>query len=190
MDRLQRAAILTELMDRLRNHDNRCGESRLQNAVYFLQEILGVPTNFEYILYKHCPYSFDLSADIVALRADYLVELDHRSPGYGPVLIPTTASGDLRSRYSRTLGKYRSQIDIVAGALGAKDVAELEKLAAALFVSKELGEPGESFDESIIANRIHELKPHVSFHEALDAVREFERIARDARSSVPVESYT
>ena len=39
-----------------------------QKAVYFLQEIFDVPTGIEYILYKHGPYSFDLTADLTALR--------------------------------------------------------------------------------------------------------------------------
>ena len=133
MERLQRAAILTELMDRLRANGSWCGETHVQKAVYFLQEILGVPTGFEYILYKHGPYSFDLTADLTALRADFLMELNHRSPGYGPGLVPTPTSMELRDRYPRTLANNRPQIEYIAKAFGARGVADLEKLATALY---------------------------------------------------------
>lgn len=182
MERLQRAAILTELMDRLRANGSWCGETHVQKAVYFLQEILGVPTGFEYILYKHGPYSFDLTADLTALRADFLMELNHRSPGYGPGLVPTPTSRELRGRYPRTLANHRPQIEYIAKAFGARGVADLEKLATALFVTREMGETS---DRSQRASRIHELKPHVSEAEALTALQEFERIARDAQSLTP-----
>ena len=99
----RRAAILTELMDQLRANGSWCGETHVQKATYFLQEVLGVPTGFEYILYKHGPYSFDLTADLTALRADFLMEFNHRSPGYGPGLVPTPTTRSFASRYPRTL---------------------------------------------------------------------------------------
>lgn len=179
MDRLQRAAILTQLMDHLRARESWCGETHVQKAVYFLQEVLDVPTGFEYILYKHGPYSFDLTADLTALRADFLMDFNHRSPGYGPALVPTKTSEELRSRYRRTLARHARPIEFIANAFGTKGVAELEKLATALFVTREMGE---NADLSKRARRIHELKPHVSEPEAVIALQELERIAHEARS--------
>jgi hypothetical protein len=177
MDRLQRAAILTELMEQLRANGSWCGETHVQKAMYFLQEVLGVPTNFEYILYKHGPYSFDLTADLTALRADFLMEFNHRSPGYGPGLVPTPTSAELRARYPRTLDIHSRQIKFIAMAFGARGVADLEKLATALFVTRELGKTADIWKR---ASRIHELKPHVREAEALLALQEFERIAIEA----------
>ena len=106
MERLQRAAILTELMDRLRADGSWCGETHVQKATYFLQEVLGVQTGFEYILYKHGPYSFDLRGP-------------HRAAGRLPHGIQSSVSR-LRTRlgshpdehgasrrYPRTLGQHR-----------------------------------------------------------------------------------
>jgi len=182
MDRLQRAAILTELMDQLRARGSWCGETHVQKAVYFLQEVLGVPTGFEYILYKHGPYSFDLTADLTALRADFLMEFNHRTPGYGPGLVPTPTSAELRARYTRTLANNSRQIEFIAKAFGARGVTELEKLATALFVTREMGDITEI---SKRASRIHELKPHVSEPEALTALQELERITGEAKSLTP-----
>jgi hypothetical protein len=182
MDRLQRAAILTELMDQLRSNGSWCGETHVQKGTYFLQEVLGVQTGFEYVLYKHGPYSFDLTADLTALRADFLMEFNHRSPGYGPGLVPTPTSAELRTRYPRTLEAHSRQIKFIATAFGARGVADLEKLATALFVTRELGAAA---DISKRASRIHELKPHVSAAEAMLALKEFERIVIDAKSLAP-----
>jgi hypothetical protein len=186
MERLQKAAILTELAARLRREGSWCGHTHMQKAIYFLQDLLGVPTEYEYILYKHGPYSFDLSEDLAGLRADYLIEFDHKSPGYGPGLVPTQTSAELRSRYPITLGKYASQIEFIARAFGSKGVSELEKLATALYVTRELGAAADMVQRT---NRLHELKPHVSWADAVAALDEYERIAAQAKSflSTPIQ---
>ena len=48
MKRLQRAAIVTELAEQLTAQGSWCGETHLQKATYFLQELLEVPTGFEF----------------------------------------------------------------------------------------------------------------------------------------------
>jgi hypothetical protein len=54
---------------------------------YFSLDVLGVPLGFEFILYKHGPFSFDLSDEITAMRADALLQYQPRQP-YGPSLFP------------------------------------------------------------------------------------------------------
>jgi uncharacterized protein YwgA len=179
MDRLQKAVILTELAARLRREGSWCGHTHMQKATYFLQVLLGVPTGYEFILYMYGPYSFDLSEELAGLRADYLIEFDHKSPGYGPGLVPTPTSESLRSGYPRTLAGSSRQLEFVARTFGTKGVADLEKLATALYVTREDGAP-DSVEGR--ARRLVELKPHVSLEQALEAVRDFDRIAAEARS--------
>jgi len=149
----------------------------MQKAAYFLQELLGVPTGFEFILYKHGPYSFDLTEDLTALRADYLITFDHKSPGYGPGIVPTGTSRQFRSRYPTTLGRHEREIEFVARILGRKGVTELEKLATALFVTRE---PDAALTPEGRARRLVALKPHVPVDQARDAIRELDRIVREA----------
>jgi hypothetical protein len=106
------------------------------------------------------------------------MEFNHRSPGYGPGLVPTPTSAELRARYPKTLPNSR-QIEFIAKAFGARGVTDLEKLATALFVNREMGDTTEN---SKRASRIRELKPQVSEAAALTALQEFERIAMDAKS--------
>src|SRR5262245_31120520 len=140
MDRLQKAAILAELAERLRAAGNWCGETHLQKATYFVQDLLGVPLGLDYILFKHGPYSFDLTEELTSMRADYLFEKEYVSPGYGSRFVPTKPSVALRLRHPVTLARHKREIDFVARVFGTKGVTELEKLATALYVTRELGE--------------------------------------------------
>lgn len=114
MDRMRRAVILTELMERLGERGSWCGEAGVQRAVFFLQEVLRVPTGYRFLPYKGRLHSFELAEDLVALRSDYLVGHDHRASGYGPALVPTEPSRRLRARYPSTLRRYRRRIALVA----------------------------------------------------------------------------
>src|SRR6059036_3096299 len=105
MNRLQRAVVLLSLLEQLRARGSWCGETHLQKSVYFLQELLGVPLGFDFILYKHGPYAFDLSDEITALRADLLLSILPRDP-YGARLLPTENARSLVGRHSATVGGY------------------------------------------------------------------------------------
>jgi hypothetical protein len=177
MKRLQRAAILTELAKQLIAEGSWCGETHLQKATYFLQELLKVPTAFEFILYKFGPYSFDLGDELTALQADELLALKVRGQSYGPSYVPTETSEALRGRFPVTLGKYRDSISFVAKKLGYKGVAELERLATALFVTLD---DRENDSLTARARRLHNLKPHVSIESAKAAVAEFDEVAAEA----------
>src|SRR6266508_496167 len=73
MKRLQRAALLTELVEQMRAHDSWCGETHLQKATYFLQELLDVEMDYDFVLYKHGPFSFDLRDELGDFVSDKLI---------------------------------------------------------------------------------------------------------------------
>jgi hypothetical protein len=179
MNYQQKAALLTELIDRLRANGNVCEHRHVQMAAYFLQDLFDLPTGYEYLLYKNSPFSFDLEEDLTALRAHYLIEFDFRSLGYGAGLEPTQTSAELRARHPATLGRYARQIDFVARTFGPMDLAHLVRLATAFYVTRELGEAA---DDVRRANRLKELKPFLSTDDALNVLHEFDRIAADAKS--------
>jgi len=178
MNRLQQAAFLTELADHLLSNGSWCGETHVQKATYFLQTLLDVPLGFDFILYKHGPYSFELSDELTALRADYLLELRVKFPSYGPSLVPTETSAGLRQRHPITVGKYARDIEFVARAFGEKGGTQLERPSTGLFGSHQLGLTASAEDR---ARRLNELKPHVTLEQAREAVGEVDRLAREAR---------
>ncbi len=167
MKRLQRDAVILSLIENLRAKGSWCGETHIQKAMYFTQELLRVPLEFEFVLYKHGPYSFDLSDELTAMRADALLRLQLQPYPYGPSFIHGRGSKLIKKLYPRTLKKYEPMVKFVADKLGGKNVAELERLATALYVTREI-----NTDNSIEsrARCIHKLKPHVSLDEARDAI--------------------
>jgi uncharacterized protein YwgA len=168
MKRLQRDTVILSLIENLRAKGSWCGETHIQKATYFIQELLRVPLEFDFVLYKHGPYSFDLSDELTAMRADAILKLQPQPPPYGPSFIHGKGSKLIKKLYPKTLKKYNPMVKFVANKLGDKGVTELERLATALYVTREI-----NTDNSIEsrAQCIHKLKPHVSLDEARDAVR-------------------
>ena len=175
MDRLRNAALLTRLIEGLCSKGDWCGETHVQKTAFFVQELMGVPLGFQFILYKHGPFSFDLRDELTALRADGLLELEPRT--YGAQLVPTKQCGYIQGIYPKTTAKYQKSIEFIVERLGGKGVIELERLATAFYVSNRLEEGKSVF---IRANRVTKLKPHIPPEKARDAVREVDRIASAA----------
>lgn len=176
MENLKRTSIILELLDELKKKGSWCGETHIQKALYFLQELAGVPTGFTYTLYKHGPFSFDFRDELTALRADGLLELTPQPYPYGPSLSVTDNGNELKARFPKTLGRYRANIDSVAQKLGDKGVTELERLATALYVSKK--HPGEN--SHTIGEMIQALKPHISAEQARAAADEVKEMLEAA----------
>jgi hypothetical protein len=175
VNRLKQSAILLNMADTLHTRGSWCGETHLQKATYFLQQLLHVPTEFSFILYKHGPFSFDLRDALTGMRADGLLDLHPQEP-YGPSLLPTPEGVEFMNLYPKTLGLYESQIEFVADHLADKNVSDLEKLATALFVTIE----GEGGSVERRAKEIHGLKPHLNILSAREAVEEVDRIIEAA----------
>jgi uncharacterized protein YwgA len=177
MRRLQRAALLVSLAEKLRDHGSWCGETHIQKATYLLQELLHVPLDLEFCLYKHGPYSFDLSDELVFLLADGIFDQEKQPYPYGPKLKPGEMARKIRELYPKTLEKYEQNVSFVAENLGSGGVKTLERLATALFVTLE-GKRGDSVEDR--AARLHELKPHVPLDEAREAIERLDQLRADA----------
>ena len=80
MESQQREVLVLDFVRRLRDAGSWCGETHIQKSTYFLQEFMGVPLRFNYIFYKHGPFSFDLKDQLTALRGNELVELRLHAP--------------------------------------------------------------------------------------------------------------
>lgn len=177
MNRLERSLVITDLARRMREHGSWSGETHLQKCVYFLQQLTGVPTEYPFVLYKHGPYSFELHDELIEMRGNGLMDLRENPRPYGPSLVPTELSSELKDLFNPS-APFDAQLEYVAAKLGAKGVTALEKLSTALLV--DVTEP--NIDSNAKANRIHELKPHVSLWEAQKAVAELTEI----RATAPV----
>jgi uncharacterized protein YwgA len=175
MERLQRAAIVSSLAEALLKNGSWCGETHLQKSVYLLQVLCNVPSDFDFVLYKHGPFSFDLSSELMSMRADGLLDVLEQYP-YGPKLVPTPAAAAIQKRLSKTMKKYSQSVLFIAAQVGSKTVADLEKLATALYVEREQ----KIADIHECAQQIHGLKPHISADAARAAIDDLRRIENAA----------
>lgn len=178
MERLQRDAVIISLIENLRKKGSWCGETHIQKATYFLQRLFDVPLGFEFILYKHGPFSFDLSDELTAMQADMLIRMHLKPRPYGPSLILTDGGEMIKKNYPVTIKNLDPEIRFVSEKFKNKGVAELERLSTALFVTHEI-DPNGSVDSR--AKSITELKPHVKISEALDAVKSIDEIIEKSR---------
>ena len=176
MDRLKKAALLGRLIEKMREQDSWCGETHVQKAAYFLQQMLQVPLGYDFILYKHGPFSFDLRDELTAMRADNLIKLEPQWP-YGPKLAITEQAVNIRQFFSITLNKYENQLSFIAEQIGCQGVAELERLATALLVMERLGHESTSNEK---AKEINRLKPHISEEKATAALEAVDAMKQEA----------
>lgn len=172
MKRMQKVAILLSLLDEMDKNGSWCGETHIQKAAHHLQEAENADLGFDFILYKHGPFSFDLRDELTSIRADGLIDLKVNPIPYGPSLIVTKYGKEIIERFPKTLGENRRSIDQTAQFIGDRCVAELERLGTALFITKEEGKKSVHDRAEII----HELKPHVSVDEATEALNQIDQV--------------
>lgn len=182
MKRLKRSAIVLSLIEALYEKNSWCGETHIQKTTYFLEELLKVPLGFDFILYKHGPFSFDLSDELMAMRADMIVKLESRPP-YGPGILLGRRSKLLKKLFPKTLKKYERKVKFIANELASYGVADLERIATALYVTLEAQRSGNDNVE-YKTSRIHTLKPHILLEKARRALENESQIAKKARKLV------
>ena len=161
----ERRTLVTALVKSMRDKDSWAGETHIQKCIFFLQKMLKVPLGYQFVLYKHGPYSFDLRNELAAMRARLYLEVEPRS-GYGP----SFTLGHWGRRAAETPSSYSDEVEFVCDEISTEDVRGLERISTAFFIQSE---PDNSELNSVeVAKRVNELKPHISFEEARDAVHE------------------
>lgn len=173
MNRLERAAVVTDLVGKMEAGGSWCGETHIQKAVYFLQRLLKMSLGYEFILYRYGPFSFDLRQDLAEMRADDLLGLAYRS-SYGPSHYPTEYGNAIRARFTKA--ENEAAIAFVVANLSSKGVLDLEALATALYCWAELG----MTEVDMLVTKLRELKPRLNEVEARSAVIEFLSLAEEA----------
>ena len=177
----KRKALLLSLIETMSNKGSWSGETHVQKCVYFLQTMLRVPLAFDFILYKHGPFSFDLRDELTAMRADDLLRLEVQSP-YGPSFRLTDTGNEMTSLFPRTIQSHHDRIGFVAGSISNRTVSDLERLGTALYVTNEPAAKGTPGSVDSRAERICSLKPHFSLERAREALQEVDRLTSESKS--------
>jgi hypothetical protein len=178
VDRFKQQVVVLTLAEKLKEAGSWCGETHIQKSQYFLQELLKVPTGFDFVLYKHGPFSFDLKDELAAMRANLIFDLSLNPYPYGPSYVTGPAAEKLKELYSKTRVRYEREIAFVTEKLAGLGVAQLERLATALYVTLE---KGRSEAVQARAREITRLKPHIGLGEAESAIKTVDDLADEAR---------
>jgi uncharacterized protein YwgA len=163
-------AIVGLIVRQLRENGSWCGETHIQKAAYVAKAVFGVPLSADFVLYKHGPFSFDLNAILSSMRADKVLSLVPQGH-YGPSIKSEPAMEFVFKKFEGQLSGVGEKIEKVAKFFGSKNVADLERLATAIFVSLKI--PGVGPEAR--AAELNRLKPHIPLASALQAVSEADR---------------
>ena len=109
---------------------------------------------FDYILYKHGPYSFDVETELEQMRSYRAVDSSLVS-GYGPQLKEGPGKEFLTEH--RMDPAQAAAIDEACRFVGSSDVAKLEALASVAWIRNR---EGVTSAHAVVA-RLRELKPHI-----------------------------
>lgn len=173
MSNLDQSCLILNLALALKKNGSWAGETHIQKAAYYLKELLNVPFEADFLLYKHGPFSFDLREQLTDMEGLGFIKWNSLPP-YGPSVAEGPFGEQLRAKFSSLSDQYATQIDFIARRLGQHNVASLERIATALYVTME------GYQGSARVARIIELKPHVDVPLAEKAVQEFDSIRNEA----------
>ncbi len=176
MNRLAQEALIARLARTMRAQGSWAGETHIQKATYLLRELSEVPFDFEFILYKHGPFSFELRDELGDMQADQYLLREAQAPPYGPRFSVTIRGEQLESRFRRTMERYGSQVDWIAERLQDRGVAALERLATALWVTRHSSEDASVDDR---ATELREIKRHVAPDDATAAIKEIDEMLEE-----------
>ncbi len=184
MNDLDRLGMVLYVTKRLRDAGSWDGETHVQKSTYLLQELGRTRPDWSFMLYKHGPYSFELHDDIIrALAIGLLVQ--EPSPPYGPRLELTDAGEQLLGRIQDRFRHVEPAVDFVAPRIGPRNVFQLEQVATAVMVTREMA--GSSVTER--ADRLRQLKPHVDEAASMLAVTEADTLLAEAATVLPAEAH-
>ncbi|MEQ1901411.1 MAG: hypothetical protein ABL866_11830 [Devosia sp.] len=157
----------------LRERHSWAGETHIQKTAFVSKVLKGVPFESEFVLYKHGPFSFEMSTSLVHMRTRGLLSIS-QNPGYGPSF---DVNEPLWKALDRTASQYFEQYEAdlaaVCDVLATKNVAWLERVATATYLNSL--RPNASVEER--TNELVQLKPHIPYALARDAFDEVASIS-------------
>jgi len=170
VNEIDRSAILLDLAERLKAQGSWTGETHIQKAAYLTQELLGVPSGFKFVLYRHGPFSFDLRNSLNKLETLGGIQTEEQPYPYGPKIVEGPAARKLKAA-STAAQEYAKPTQFVAQQLGKAKVSELERVATALFIERDPNIKPEDRSDRLVS-----LKPHISREEAPKAFARLQEI--------------
>lgn len=166
----KRLRLLASVVQMLNEAESWTGRMHIHKLLYFAQQLLGLDSEYEFVLYQRGPYSFDLDADIRSLRSIGAVEIAPMPP-YGPSY-RATPLGEVLGKRAPVTEEMVAKLQALAKELGPRQARDLELLATTLYVlNNERPKSGKATVERVLS-----LKPQFSEDDAESAIQQVKQI--------------
>jgi hypothetical protein len=164
----QKHALVLGMLETLAARGSRTGKTHVIKglALGAAARVLEVP--FDFFLYKHGPYSTDVETNLEQMKSYGALLVQPAYDGFGVILRPGDMAGFVKARAPLT-ARTQQGIDRICDFIRSKNVGQLERLATAAWIRTREGIE----DSDVVAERLNQLKPHVSLRDAREADREF-----------------
>ncbi|MCL4552942.1 MAG: hypothetical protein M1305_05250 [Candidatus Marsarchaeota archaeon] len=151
---MDKKSLILEIVKDLRLVGSWAGRTHIQKTAYLLKELCRVDVGYDFTLYKHGPYSFQLDADIEDLRILGGLDYEIVRSEYGPRYKEGAAAHAFRQQADLcTLEAIQEMADFVRD----KDVKDLECLSTLVWCGG-----ASSADIPKVTECVLSLKPHLS----------------------------
>ena len=181
MNSFDQRKLICHLVKAMHKHGSWVGETHIQKCSMFLQKLLNVPIEHQFVLYKHGPYSFDLRGELAEMRVRYLLDVKPH-----PQYAPSYVLGYHGERFVGLPTDFAKEVEFVSSEVSRKTVVELERVSTVFFIKE--ANPG--MEKTDVASLVCRLKPHINPSQALSAVDEVERIVNAAVEQGLIASQT
>jgi len=156
-------AVILAVIEHLRANGSWTGKTHVQKSLFLINETSNPRIPFDFVLYKHGPYSFDVETELEQMKSYAAVKAEPVS-GYGVVLKPDM-NAELVKQMAKLTDNEARHIADVCRFVGGMGVTDLEKVATSAWVRNREN----IVDPKQVALRVNELKPHISLEEASNA---------------------
>ncbi len=157
-------AIILGVIENLHKNGSWTGRTHVQKTLSLLNDRGSMQIPFEFVIYRHGPYSFDVESELAQMRSYGALEVEPNSQGYGVVLSPGPQA-DLARKIKPLSEEDQKAIEDACCFVGAWGVAKLEQIATTSWIRKKENVS----DREGVAKRLHQLKPHIPVEEGKHA---------------------
>jgi uncharacterized protein YwgA len=167
---VRKHAIILSTIEELNRRGSWTGKTHVQKALSLVNSRGKIKLPFQFVLYKHGPYSFDVEDEIEQMKGYAAIESEP-IPGFGVTLSHGQMAEYVRSRCTLE-PQATNEIKAICKFVANRNVMELERLATAAWIRS----VEKISEHERVARRLNELKPHITVDEAKSADAEVSQL--------------
>lgn len=154
-------AFILAVIGSLQKHGSWTGKTHIQKALSLLRDSGLTKVPFDFVLYKHGPYSFDVETELEEMKSYGAITVEPNVAGYGTMVFPGEMAGFVKGNAELS----KEEVEAIENAcefVGSRNVTDLERLATASWIRHQ----EHVTKQADVAKRLNSLKPHISIADA------------------------